>query len=273
MSELVVRRLLIDLTVGFPRRWAGGDAFRSALFNALSLSFPVGEQFFIDSLRAGVAELPDADRERFDEVVNRFIGQEATHRRIHALFNGHLEKQGHVNAWEARILRRQPLFDGQDVRHRMAVTVAYEHFTAILSEWLLSHPEVLDGAEPRLRTMWMWHASEESEHRSVAFDVYQALGGNHAWRIRWFRRATVLFLSDVMRQTMRNLWQDGALYHWSTWRSAARHLLGREGLLALTYRPWRAYFRPDFHPGQQDDRLALEWLSGHEADYIELRVG
>ena len=58
MTELVVRRLLIDLETAVPRRWAGGDAFVSALFNALSMSFPVGEQFFIDSLRAGVKQLP-----------------------------------------------------------------------------------------------------------------------------------------------------------------------------------------------------------------------
>ena len=53
--------------------------------------------------------------------------------------------------------------------------------------WLLRHPEALEGAEPRLQTLWLWHAAEESEHRSTAFDLYQALGGNHAWRIRLFR--------------------------------------------------------------------------------------
>ena len=52
-----------------------------------------------------------------------------------------------------------------------------EHFTAILAEFMLAHPQALDGAEPRLRTMWLWHSAEESEHRSTAFDVYRALGG------------------------------------------------------------------------------------------------
>jgi uncharacterized protein len=53
MTELVVRRLLVDLQTPLPRHWCGGDAFRTALFNALSMSFPVGEQFFIDSIRLG----------------------------------------------------------------------------------------------------------------------------------------------------------------------------------------------------------------------------
>ena len=54
MTDLVVRRLLIDLETPFAQRWNGGDAFRSAFFSALSMSFPVGEQFFIDAVREGL---------------------------------------------------------------------------------------------------------------------------------------------------------------------------------------------------------------------------
>ena len=54
MTDLTVRRLLIDLETPIDRHWFGGDAFRTALFNALSMSFPIGEQFFIDSVRGGM---------------------------------------------------------------------------------------------------------------------------------------------------------------------------------------------------------------------------
>ena len=87
MTELPVRRLAIDLDTPFPVRWNGGDAFRSALFNALSMTFPVGEQYFIDSVRAGVAALPEAERAAFADEVRGFVGQEATHRHLHARFN------------------------------------------------------------------------------------------------------------------------------------------------------------------------------------------
>ena len=102
MTQLVVRRLLIDLQAPFARRWNGGDAFRSALFDALSMSFPVGEQFFIDAVRLGMKALPAAERERLEPEVQGFIGQEATHRRIHALFNAQLDAQGHRNTWGPR---------------------------------------------------------------------------------------------------------------------------------------------------------------------------
>ena len=89
--DLTVRRLRVDLETPFARHWNGGDAFRTAWFNALSMSFPVGEQFFIDAVRDGLKALPAAERERFAAEVQGFVGQEATHRRIHALFNAQLE--------------------------------------------------------------------------------------------------------------------------------------------------------------------------------------
>ena len=106
MSDLVVRRLLVDLHTPPARHWNGGDAFRSAFFSALSMSFPVGEQYFMDSVRAGLKTLPPAERERFAPEVQGFVGQEATHRRIHGLFNGHLERLGYQNQIERRAIQR-----------------------------------------------------------------------------------------------------------------------------------------------------------------------
>src|SRR6218665_3920837 len=146
MSDLVVRRLLIDLATPFPVRWNGGDTFRSAFFNALSMSFPVGEQYFIDSVRSGLKSLPPEARERFAAEVQGFVGQEATHRRIHALFNEHLVRQGLGNEIERRAQRRREANAHLDLRIHLAATAATEHFTALFADWLLRHPEALAGA-------------------------------------------------------------------------------------------------------------------------------
>lgn len=266
MTDLVVRRLLIDLEKPFARHWCGGDAFRTALFNALSMSFPVGEQFFIDSVRNGYKALPEDKQEHFRKEVQGFVGQEATHRRLHSLFNGHLEKQGLVNAWAPRAQKRLKLLEGADYRHWVAITAANEHFTAILADWLLRNHDELEG-EPRLKTMWLWHCAEESEHKSTAFDLYHALDGNHTWRIVWMRRITTIFLGDLVRQTVNNLRRDGALWKWSTWKSAASFLFGKRGLVRETYGPWREYFRKDFHPTQQDSSLSSRWLADNAEKY------
>jgi len=271
MTDLVVRRLLIDLEQPVPRHWCGGDPFLTAWFNALSMSFPVGEQFFIDAVREGAKALPEAQQARWEAEVKGFIGQEATHRRIHALFNAQIQKHGLVNAWEPRARERMQLMAGLDPRHALGITAANEHFTALFAEWLLARPQVLADTEPRLRALWLWHSAEEAEHKCTAFDLYQALGGNHAWRVTWMRRITTVFLIDTLRQTVHNLRRDGTLWQWRTWRSAARHLLGRDGLLRVSYKPWRAYFRPDFHPNQQHSDLSAAWLRDNAPLYT--RVG
>jgi uncharacterized protein len=268
MTDLVVRRLLVDMEAPIARHWCGGDPFRTALFNALSMSFPVGEQFFIDSVRDGFKALPVEDQERFRSEIQSFIGQEATHRRLHALFNAHLDKQGLVNEWAPRAQQRLKLLDGLDPRHGLAITAANEHFTAILADWILRNPDLLGMEDPRLATLWLWHSAEESEHKSTAFDLYHALGGNHEWRVKWFRRITTIFLGDTLRQTLHNLRCDGTLWKWGTWKGAASCLFGKRGLIRLTYQPWRQYLRQGFHPTQQDASEGRRWLAAHRDQYV-----
>jgi len=273
---LTVRRLGVDLSLGFSRHWNGGDAFLTAFCNALSMSFPVGEQFFIDSVREGAKHLGDnAEHQALRETVRGFIGQEATHRHLHGLYNAHLEKQGLINHWGPRAARRleigrRKMFRTSDkgYLHELAITAAYEHFTALFGDLTLENIDRAGDwfaqAEEPLQTLWRWHAAEESEHKSVAFDLYVALGGNHTWRMRWFNYVLMQFTLDTLRQTINNLWHDRTLHKPSTWLSAGRFLFGRHGLVRRIAQPLWAYRRADFHPtqvGQPD--LATHWLSSH----------
>src|SRR3954466_4980170 len=162
MTDLVVRRLLVDMEAPIARHWCAGDAFRTALFNALSMSFPVGEQFFIDSVRDGFKALPADKQELFRAEVQGFIGQEATHRRLHSLYNDHLEQLGLVNAWAPRAQKRLKLLETIDIRHSVAITAANEHFTAIMANWMLHNDDMLGEQDERLKTLWLWHSAEES---------------------------------------------------------------------------------------------------------------
>ena len=270
MSELVVRRLLIDLDAPVPRHWFGGDAFRTAIFNALSMSFPFGEQFFMDSVRSGLKALPPALQEKFASEAQGFIGQEATHRRIHALFNGQIEKHGLVNHWEARARERLKIVADFHPRHWLAITAATEHFTAVFADWLLSNPELFEGSEERFKTMWLWHSAEESEHKCTAFDLYLALGGSHQWRLTWFRRISLVFFTDLLRQTVNNLYHDGTLWQWRTWVSAAGFLFGKRGLISCMFKPLRAYTQKGFHPRQLHNTLSVDWLNANQTSFVEM---
>ena len=136
MTALVVRKLLIDLVPPIAARWNGGDAFRSAFFSALSMSFPVGEQYFMDSVRAGLKQLPPEVQDRFATEVQGFVGQEATHRRLHGLFNDHLGTLGFDNAMERRAKRRLQANAHRDVRIHVAATAAGDDDGAALDRAL-----------------------------------------------------------------------------------------------------------------------------------------
>jgi hypothetical protein len=272
-TPLTVRRLLVDLDTPLPRHWCDGDPFLTAFFNALSMSFPFGEQFFIDAVRAGLATLPEGDAPAMRAEVQGFVGQEATHRHLHARFNRHLQAQGLVNAWEVRGQARLKLLHGLDPRHALAITAANEHFTALFADWVLAHPTLFAGTETRLKALWQWHSAEELEHKNTAFDLYRVLGGSEGWRLRWMRRVTVFFATDVLRQTLNNLWRDGQLWRWRTWRSAWRHLLGEGGLMRVCLPAWRRYFRADFHPSEQSSQRSAAWLSAHAVLFQPVKSG
>ena len=183
MTSLLVRRLLIDLAEPFARDWNGGDAFRTALFNALSMSFPVGEQFFIDAVRDGrdgAAGGPARSAVRGRGAGLRRPGGDAPATSMRSS-TAQLEAQGHVNTWEDRVRwSASSGWKGSTRAMRSPMTAATEHITAIFADWTCSsHPAGAAKAPSRAcRRSGMWHAAEESEHRSTAFDVYRALGGN-----------------------------------------------------------------------------------------------
>ena len=278
---LLVRKLEIDLQRGFGRHWHGGNAFRTQFFNALSMSFPVGEQFFIDAVRGALPLLPDTPGHApLRATAQAFIGQEATHRHIHGLYNTQLERQGLPNHWQhwaqARIDRMRTRWPQMDPRHALAATCALEHLTALLADGTLRHPAWLEGAEPDMALLWRWHAAEETEHRALAFDLYRAVRGSYRWRLRWYLLAWFHFGIDATRQTVLNLWHDGTLLQPRTWGQALRLFFGRHGLAWHGLRPALAYLRRGFHPHQETAEptaatLAQGWLAEHGTRFRVVR--
>jgi predicted metal-dependent hydrolase len=202
MSSLTVRKLNVDLSRGFPRHWMGGDIYRTAFMNALSMSFPLGEQMFIDSVRAAPPEAVLDPVLRAE--VKDFVGQEASHRYVHQQYNDELARQGFPYTMEEKLKRRVERIRKLPVRDRLAITCALEHYTAMLADYVLRHPAWLEGAESQLRTLWNWHAAEELEHKAVAFDVYRAAGGGYRRRVLWYLHVSVSFWLDTSRRTARS---------------------------------------------------------------------
>jgi uncharacterized protein len=267
-SRLPVRRLRVDMSKGFDKLWNGGDAYRTHYLNALSMSFPVGEQFFIDSLKGGVATLPPAQREPLAQELRGFVGQEATHRHLHGQFNAELERQGLRNHWQNWAKWRVEQSKTMKPISHVAVTAAYEHFTAVMSTGLLRHPKWLAGATPELALLWRWHAVEESEHKSVAIDVYRAMGGSEFLRKAWFVYIALLFFAESTLQTFINLWHSGEWKKPKTWWQGAKFLLGPGGVWWASAMPLARYLKSDFHPDHLEDADEMaHWLASQREAY------
>ena len=271
MSTLTVRKLNVDLSQGFGRHWLGGDVYRTAFMNALSMTFPIGEQMFIDSVRA-VAPDSIADPALRAEVKD-FVGQEASHRFVHQQYNAELARQGYVYDLEPTLRKRVELIAKLPVRDRLAITCALEHYTAILADHVLRHPEWMDGAEPHMRTLWSWHAAEETEHKAVAFDVYRTAGGGWLKRVLWYLHVSVIFWWETFLQTAYNLKRDRKLFSAATWAGAARAWFGRQGLAWHLLLPALHYLSPRFHPWQHDNRELLKmWLERNDDAWRAIRT-
>ncbi len=238
------------------RHWLAGDPVLTHFVQALSLTFPEGEAFFMDSVahfRRRIQE-PTLRHE-----VARFLAQEAVHGKEHRAFNAWFSSQGFdTEALERRI--RDNLARARELPplHRLAITCALEHFTAIMAEQILDNPELLEQFDPGVRQLWRWHAVEEAEHKSVAFDVYEAMGGRYPRRVIVMLVVTAQFIFQITRIQAALIRQDpeaqgagkalGAL--WVQW--------GNPGWLRRLVPAYLDYFRTGFHPW---DRPASEGLA------------
>ncbi len=248
---------------------AGGPHI-SLFMNTLSLFFPVGERFFMDSVRHYRDRITDPELKK---AVTAFIGQEAMHGREHqeyneALFAAVPQTVG-MERTVARFLgflqRRLP------ASFQLSTTIALEHFTAILADALLGKPGVLQGTEPHYAALWRWHALEETEHKSVAFDVWETVMGRglgaYLVRTGTLVFATIIFWSFAIPYYLRVLYAQRRLSNLAGWRSFIRYGFTRERTLIGLVGPWADYFRPRFHPWDHDNRKYLEGMDSIVGPY------
>jgi predicted metal-dependent hydrolase len=250
----------LDFDARIPRHWFGNNVVGTHVVNGVNLLFPAGERFFVRSVNRYLDRVDDP---LLREQIKGFFGQEGRHAKEHERFFAVLEGQGY------RVRRFLRVYEAicYGVVERiapaslaLATTAACEHFTAILAEHALRE-KLLDLAHPTMQALLLWHASEEIEHRAVAFDVLRQAHPSYALRIAglavagaflgvFWAAATVMLLAQEKKWSARRLGGD---YRVARERSRGRSVF-RRGL--------REYLRRGFHPSQSDtDGLAAAYLA------------
>ena len=241
------------------RLWHGGRIEATAIYNALSATFPVGEAFFVESVR----KFADGAPPRLAEEIRGFTTQEVIHSREHLAFNRRAADAGYdLSRLDERVEQRLSITRSKPPIVSLAATMALEHFTAILAHQLLAEKRHLEGADGDAAELWRWHACEEIEHKGVAFDTWLFATRDWSRWKRWKVKAKVMlyitrnFVVDRTAGALELMRQDGVAGA-RAWAKLLWYLWVRPGMFRKIAGAWFKFFLPGFHPWNEDDRPLL----------------
>jgi predicted metal-dependent hydrolase len=256
-----------ELDESMPRYWHSDSPYITHFFTALSVVFPEGEKFFIDSVRNFEDQIEDP---KTRHEVREFVKQEAHHTYQHRKYNSLVEAQGFdLKAYDRAVGRALRFFRKVlTEKAQLATTVALEHFTATLAHQLLTNPNVTDGMHPMVKPLWLWHAVEETEHKAVGWDVYEQVGGSYLTRMVTWARIVVGFPLGITIIQLSLLASDGKLFDFADMRRGLRFVWGKGGVLRSILPELRAFFRRDFHPWQASNQNLIPAWTREYGRYV-----
>ncbi|QPC99607.1 metal-dependent hydrolase [Qipengyuania soli] len=247
-----------------PRRWWAGEPFGTAWHNALSATFPRGEAFFIEAVKAH----RDGADPKLAAEIRAFVKQEINHTREHVAFNRLAEEHGYdIKAIDQRVAEMLALTKDRPVIVNLAATMALEHYTAMMAYEFLANPKHFKDADEEVRKMWEWHSIEEIEHKGVAYDTYlHATRDWSPWRRYKLRSLMMLIVSfnffrNRWNDTLELLAQDGITGRKAKW-GLFKYLTVSPGVVRRIFPAWLSYFKPGFHPWDHDDRALINKFEG-----------
>ncbi len=248
----VVRSNLDFKLSEIPRYWFGGDPFLTRMFDALSLTFPDGERYFIQSVRLFRDQIKDPDLQK---RVADFIRQEAQHGIAHEKMNNLMREQGMP---VDQFIQRLNYMMDYDLKNRspeynIAVTAAAEHLTALMAETFYGQKDTLRNAHPFVRAMFAWHAIEEMEHRDVAFDVMKDVAKTPEWLRQYTLLITTLLMFGFTIYRANVMLKHDGFSPLQRLQMNIRGLpwfFGKKGTLTRMGKQYRDWCKKDFHPSQ-----------------------
>jgi uncharacterized protein len=249
----------VDLDAALPRYWLADNMWATHLANGVNMLFPAGERFFVRSVNHYLDRVDDP---HLRAQMKGFYGQEGRHAKEHERQLRQLEQQGYDVQRILALYERIAYGFLERVAPTslaLATTAAAEHFTAIMAENALKN-RMLDRAHPAMRDLLYWHASEEIEHRAVAFDVLRKVDSSYGLRMAGLVMASVC-LTGFWTMAVAMLLRQDAEFDGKRLVRDFLTLRKFKDRRAFLWKGIRSYMRPDFHPSQADiDHLAEEYL-------------
>lgn len=206
------------------------------------------------------------------EDAKGFIAQEAIHSREHHHLNSLIDRERYpVAEIEETIRGRVKMARERGPMAMLISTIALEHFTAMMAEMHARHRNLFDTTDPEIEKLWRWHAVEETEHKAVAYDVFLEVTKDWSPLKRYMIRCrtmvfvTIMFTRNISRYAARLLEADGYTPE-AALKAVKRFVWGDPGIFRRGWKTYFAWYRPGFHPWDQDDRpLVADWMAEFNA--------
>lgn len=261
----VPRQIAFEFPEDVQVHWKPSDPEFCAMVNGASLTMPYLEPFLIRTVREAMQLTDDAG---VRDGARAFNMQEQYHFQTHRRFNELLKSQKYpeLALLENEMQEHYQRLSKRSLRARMAYAAGFESMTLGVTRWLVENRvRLFAGADTRVASFVVWHFVEESEHKCVAYDVYQSAFGNSVGGY-WARMLGVFHGSlSVMWFSMRGykaiLQKDGLWSKLSSRLRLARHL----GSFVRNVGPYllRAALPGHDPRSERDPQWVMDWIAGY----------
>jgi predicted metal-dependent hydrolase len=184
MTDLVVRKLPWTFDERTPFQWNPANPVFGMAMNGVSFLAPAFERFIVAATRAAMPRITDPE---VRTEADAFLRQEAVHARAHRTHTSALVRRypGLQQVLDELDERFDRLLTTRSLRYQLAYVADIEAtFTPMFSLMLRNHEVLFDNGDHRVAPVFLWHLSEEIEHRSSALIVYDEVVRDPWYRLR-----------------------------------------------------------------------------------------
>ena len=232
-----------------PLFWYKGEPVVTHFFNALSMGIPETERFLVRTLKRFEN---DIENNELKQKIRQFISEENSHSLQHTKFNYEWKRKLYPVDFSMKFSRFGFKFLEKFFSRKMclAFTVILEHMTAVIASYGFEKEIMLEN-ESEIFDLFIWHAFEELNHRSLAYDVYQELGLGYFRRLFAVLYITQVFFSGVFilqfRCILTDLWLRRGIKIKHFWY-AIKFFLGKGGMLSGSFKNYFSIYKWKFIP-------------------------
>lgn len=190
-ESITVRKMQFEFSDDMELVFIEHDPELSFLFLGTWMLLPYLEPYLMRTMRKALTEHQDAlGDSNLVHDMQQFCSQEGQHYQQHAKANEIIlskmpepSRQKMMSLLEKIEAEYKSFSAEQPLVWNLAYAEGFEAYTAAGARTQMEL-RVFDYMANPIRDLMLWHIMEELEHRTVAFDAYEALGRGYQYRLR-----------------------------------------------------------------------------------------